>query len=193
MPSYSPHSPKVYIIIYVITSVVNVIGVSIYVYAYAARNYNINNFVRRAWTVFVWMFGLITTVLSGFPCYEPEHIYNIRHSHVSLAVDIIATTESLVAMFLVLVWCNVGVAKFDKFVSIIAFSGSLLSLFSSIGGLGESTNKFFVIMGDFKWGAIGFLIATGTQPFTMRIAKKIWGWIRPARPRSPPDIPLQDL
>jgi hypothetical protein len=130
--------------------------------------------------------------MTAVPCYEPEHVYNIFHWHFSLAVDIIATAESIIVVLIVFFWCNDGVTSVDKWTSTIGLSGSLLSLCSSIGGLGESTNVL-VTVGDFKWGFLGFIIATATRSFPMDIAMKVWEWMKLRPPPLPPTVELNEL
>jgi hypothetical protein len=128
---------------------------------------------RCVMTSVMWLLGIVTTVLSSVDCYAPEWHYNLLHSHGSLMVDILATSESIIATF-ILYLCDNETSKIEGYVlGGVGIGASVFSLLSSVAGLGESIGRITVIS-HWGYGCAGFVLATIVRTVPVTIAKTVY-------------------
>lgn len=130
---------------------------------------------RRKWSFGLWFFGFITTFIPVISCYHPESIYEIFHCQVPVLVDGLATFECVCVVYFLTICSNT--TYYDWIGCGIGVLGCVLSLLSSVGGLGSTTNVLIHIS-YWYFGATGFFVATIPRTYPKSLLQKLWDWMR---------------
>lgn len=104
----------------------------------------------------------------------PTNIYYIAIWHFAVAVDAVATIESIVTI-IALPMCE-GWTKDDLVLLVVGLGGCAFSLGSSVGGLGE-VRKSLVTIGDCRFGLIGFVVGTAVRSTPVACVAKSYKWL----------------
>jgi hypothetical protein len=99
------------------------------------KRHSVREKYRRLFTCVLWVTRFVTTFISSIPCRSLQYLHSILVCHLSVEVDIVATTEAIVAVVALLI-CE-GWTKVDFIFLVVGLGGCMFSLSSSVGGLGE--------------------------------------------------------